>query len=610
MNQENRQCQNCKQRFTIEPEDFKFYEKMKAPPPTWCPECRTIRRFSFRNARTLYKRSVIGVEKEILSGISPDSPLKVYEQKHWWSDKWDPMKYARDYDFSRPFFSQIKDLIFEVPWPHGYNVNSVNSEYCNNVDGLKDCYLMFNSGYSEKCSYGTDVLRSINCIDATRAEGCELCYGITDCDKCYRCFSTRDCVECSNIYFSYNLLDCHDCFGCVNLRHKKFCVFNEQYTENEYKKIVRGFNIGSYRNFREFQEKIGTLLKTVPHKYMHGKNNVNVTGDYINHSKNTKNSFVSSGLENCAHCQLILFYNSHDCYDMDVAGGELCYEIEEAGGYNIKFCWLALPKNLKNNQINLSDLECSVNVFNSSHLFACVGLRNKQYCILNKQYTKEEYESLVPRIIKHMNDMPYTDKSGRVYRYGEFCPPELSPFAYNETIAQEYFPLSKEQAIEQGYRWKDPETKEYKVTMKSESLPDHIKDVDDGILKETIGCAHAVISGNQPLNQRLSASCNEQCTTAFKIIKEELQFYRKMNLPLPRLCPNCRHYQRLKQRNPLKLWHRKCQCVGTHSQNGTYQNTAKHSHGNNPCSNEFETSYAPERKEIVYSESCYNAEVV
>ena len=35
--------------------------------------------------------------------------------------------------------------------------------------------------------------------------------------------------------------------------------------------------------------------------------------------------------------------------------------------------------------------------------FACSGLVEKQYCILNKQYTREEYESLVPKIIEHMN---------------------------------------------------------------------------------------------------------------------------------------------------------------------------------------------------------------
>jgi len=83
-----------------------------------------------------------------------------------------------------------------------------------------------------------------------------------------------------------------------------------------------------------------------------------------------------------------------------------------------------------------------------------------------------------------------------------------------------------------------------------------------------------------------------------------------MNLPLPRLCPNCRHYQRLKQRNPLKLWHRRCQCAGKKSENGVYKNTTGHFHGEGRCPNEFETSYSPDRKEVVYCEHCYQAEVV
>ncbi len=236
----------------------------------------------------------------------------------------------------------------------------------------------------------------------------------------------------------------------------------------------------------------------------------------------------------------------------------------------------------------------------SNNLFGCVGLKKKQYCIFNKQYTKEEYEQLVPKIIEHMNSMPYVDKKGRVYKYGEFFPPELSPFSYNETIAQEYFPLTKESAIEQGYSWKDPEERNIPITIKSEDLPDHIKDVDDSILKQIISCEH-------------KGTCNEQCTTAFKIIPQELEFYRKMNLPLPRLCPNCRHYQRIKQRNPLKLWKRKCQCQGqiaNSKEQIVYKNTIVHTHGTEPCPNEFETTYAPDRSEIIYCESCYNSEVV
>lgn len=81
-------------------------------------------------------------------------------------------------------------------------------------------------------------------------------------------------------------------------------------------------------------------------------------------------------------------------------------------------------------------------------------------------------------------------------------------------------------------------------------------------------------------------------------------------IPMPRLCPNCRHYQRLKQRNPLKLWKRKCMCGGQSSVNGIYKNTIKHFHGSDPCPNEFQTTYALDRPEIVYCERYYLQEVV
>jgi len=41
---ETKNCQNCKKDFTIEQDDFSFYEKIKVPPPTFCPECRYKRR--------------------------------------------------------------------------------------------------------------------------------------------------------------------------------------------------------------------------------------------------------------------------------------------------------------------------------------------------------------------------------------------------------------------------------------------------------------------------------------------------------------------------------------------------------------------------------------
>ena len=220
-----------------------------------------------------------------------------------------------------------------------------------------------------------------------------------------------------------------------------------------------------------------------------------------------------------------------------------------------------------------------------SNILGCEGLRKKSYCILNKQYTKEEYEKLLPKIIQHMKIVPYIDKKGRIYEYGEFFPSELSPFAYNETIAQEYFPLTKKEALKQGYSWQDTEERNYKIDIENKDIPDNINDVSGDVIGKVIACGHA-------------GTCKHQCTEAFKIIPEEFKFYKRMNLPLPRLCPNCRHYARINLRNPLKLWDRMCMCEKN-----------SHFHAEKKCEVEFKTTYAPERPDMVYCEKCYQQEV-
>jgi len=603
-----RKCQNCQQEFWIEPEDFTFYERIKVPAPTWCPECRTTRRMVQMNDKVLYRGKCALCGKNILSNFKAESKIPIYCSGCWWSDKWDPMVYGRDYDFSKPFFTQFAELFEAVPWPAFHRVESsiINSDYCNVSSYMKNCYLVFNSDYDEDCSYGSFLERSKFSFDMFMGDLCELCYDSSNLFKDFRTIYSSNCNECVDVAFSRNLKNCHDCFGCFNLRNKSYQIFNEPYSKDEYFEKLKSFDTGSWRFVKQTLEKVGGMKYHYPRKYMEGLKNLNVTGDYIFNSKNVRYGYEVGGGEDVKFSHFLFIIPTKSSYDFTMWGGNAAfmYECMGCGGgqNNVRFCYECWCGNTEN-------LEYSINIVSSGkNLFGCIGLCNKQYCILNKQYTKEQYEELVPRIIEHMNKMPYVDSKGRIYKYGEFFPPELSPFSYNETIAQEYFPLTKEQAIEKGYRWRDPDIKDYKITIKTEDLPDHIKDVSDSITNEVIQCVHANLSTSQV--HRLESSCNEQCTTAFKIIPQELQFYQRMNLPLPQLCPNCRHYQRLKQRNPLKLWHRKCQCAGQKSENGVYQNTISHQHGTEKCPNEFETSYAPERKEIIYCEQCYNAEVV
>ncbi len=485
----------------------------------------------------------------------------------------DAMKYGKDYNFSKPFFEQLKELMLKIGLPHNFVVEAIDSPYSTAAGHIKNCYLTFNIGMSENCAYGTNIQFSKECYDNLDLSKCELCYEGFMLAGCYQAHFSSNCADCQEVYFCRDCINCQNCFGCVNLRHKKYHIFNQPYSKEEYLKKLKEFNLGSYKNTFALKKRTNDFWLKHPVKFMHGRKNVNVTGEDIYNSKNVFDSYTIKDGQDMRYSQLILFCPSKDCYDIAVAGGELCYEVEEAGGYQIKFSWMNLAKNIKTLDLGFYNIEYTIGAKNASDLFGCAGVRNRKYCILNKQYTKKEYEELIPKIKKHMNEMPYIDKKGRVYKYGEFLPAEISPYAYNEALANEYFPLTKKQAIEKGHIWRDRPKPEYRVTIKTKDLPNHIKDVNNSILKEIIACDNK----------------NCQGSGVFRLISPELKFYQKQNLPLPRLCPDCRHNKRVRQRNPMKLWKRQCMKKG--------------------CQTKFQTPYAPERKEIVYCEKCYNKEV-
>ncbi len=581
MQNETRICQNCKVNFIIEPDDFSFYERMKVPAPTFCPDCRLKRRLYHYNKRALYKRVCGLCKKETFSMYHDSEPIAVYCNNCWWSDGWDAFSYARDYDFSKPFFEQMREMLGQVPWMAlGVEEPSMlNSPYCNGAGRIKNSYLVFYADVIEDSSYCDTVAYDKNCFDCYMAYESEHCYECVNIRKCYRVFYSNDCEDSFDIYFSKNLVGCSDCFGCTNLRNKQNCIFNEEYSKEEYNKKIAELTDFSSKdadtNLREIYE---SSLK-YPQKYMHGKQNVEVTGDYVNHSKNSKVLYQSNGVEDSKYCFLTYLPTTKDCYDYSFYG-ENSMEVYETikSGTNLNHVLFSngcFPEG--------SSLEYCHYCIGCHDLFGCIGFRNKEYCIFNKQYTKEEYFELREKIIKHMNEMPYKNDRGILYKYGEFFPIEFSPFTYNESIIQEVFPASKEEALKQGYRWREREDRNYKITMKNIEIPKDIKEVSESIANEIIECAHS----------------SDNCTEAFKVTVEEFKFYKQMNLSLPKYCPNCRHERRLKMRNPMKLWERGCMC----------DKKNHHNHEGVSCEEKFETTYSPDRPEIVYCEKCYQQEV-
>ncbi|MEI8174728.1 MAG: hypothetical protein WCG28_02135 [bacterium] len=566
-------CQNCKKKFEIADEDFKFYEKIKVPPPTFCVECRLIRKLVWRNERSLYKRNCDLCKKNIISMYKTDAIFPVYCHECWWSDNWNPLDYGSDYDFTVPFFEQFKELLKKTPRPSSYSTANLNSEYGNHTAHMKNSYLMFGSWFSENCGYGQTIIKSKDCWDCLFVRDSELCFASSDCTKCNQVFFSQNCSSCIDSAFLYDCRNCQNCLFSYNLRNKNYHIFNKQVSREEYNKVKQEM-LSSYPLLEKTLSDFKQILKEKAiHKFMTGERNYNVSGEFIYGSKNVHDSYYVLDGENQKY-SIRSTGGQKDSMDIfGVNAGELGYESN-----NIDFssrCFFSI--NGENNMNSDYLVDCD-HVNNS---FGCISVRKKEYCILNKQYDKKTYEEMKEKIISQMEKLPYIDKNGKSYTYGELFPMELSPFYYNETIAQEYVPIDEEKAKKMGYLWDSIEEKSYIPTKSWKDLPDTIEKVDDSLLSEIILC--------EAWDTDKKSAQNHKCTKAFRITQNELIMYKKWNLPLPRKCPNTRYFEMSKQRNPANFWHRKCMKEG--------------------CENEFETSYSPDRPEIVYCEKCYQQEV-
>ncbi|MFA5792003.1 MAG: hypothetical protein WC884_03110 [Candidatus Paceibacterota bacterium] len=562
---ETRFCQNCKKDFEIKKEDFNFYEQIKVPPPTFCGECRAERRFIWRNERTLYKRICDLCKKNIIGIYPKETPFPVYCYECWYGDNWNPTDYGINYNSKTSFFTQFKNLINKVPRLAIWVVASTNSEYTNQSYFNKNVYLSFALRDSENIFYTGRAKKIKNSVDTTYTHFSELMYNTINVEKSYNSQNVYDSEAIIDSAFISSSRNCQNCFGGVNLRSANYVFFGEKLSKEFYKSKIESLDLGSRATKKELEKKFYDYYLKQIHRSLELVNCTNCIGNYLINCKDCFCVFDGFELENARYSTWVFTSKDiADCYGM--GGSNHVYET--IGCEDISNCFF-------NNIVDSStDVYYSDLCKGSQNLFGCISLRNKKYCILNKQYSKEEYLKLVKKIKEDMATNPYIDERKIIYKYGEFFPSDLSPFAYNETIAQEFYPKTKEEIISLGFNFREPETRNYTPTIDTNNIPDNISDIPNNFTKEIIECKN-------------KGKIETQCTLAFRIMSEELAFYKKQKIPIPEYCPNCRHYIRLSKHLPPKIFNRIC---------------AK-------CKNEIISSYSPDRKEIVYCETCYNQEV-
>jgi hypothetical protein len=439
-------CKSCSQPFVVTDHELTLYKKFTRNPvypntpaepiPDLCFEDRQKRRLCFRNERHLYQRKCDATGNPIITQYSEDKPYKVYKNDYWYSDKWDPLEYGRDIDFTRPFFDQLHKLQLRVPRLSLSNTQSTNSDYCNMTVGNKNCYLLFGGDFNEDSMYGVLCMHSRDTADSDYSNHCEFCYEISDCLKCYNCNYTHDCKGCHDCSYISDCISCNNCILCTNLMNQSYCIENKPVPKEEY--LRRKEELLSPENREETYQRFLDLCEERVVKFAHAIRCENSTGDYIKNCKNCINCFDTSEGEDL--CNIIYATECKDCFNSTLLGhkSRLIYDsISTFTAYNIRHSFFS---------VNSTDIEYCDTTVSCANLFGCIGLRHKKHCILNKQYKPEEYESLRNRLIDHMIETG---------EYGQFLPQSLSCFTYNESTAHSYYPLTKDQALTQGYKWKD-----------------------------------------------------------------------------------------------------------------------------------------------------------
>jgi hypothetical protein len=520
-------CRKCNLDYSATGTASELYKKLAVPEPTLCLACRQQQLYAYRNENSFYKRDCDKCKKSTISIFPQDSPITVYCNDCWWGDDWNPLDYGQDFDFSRPFFEQFQELINKVPLVSLVVGDSENSEYTNYAMWNKNCYLVSSSDYNEDSLYSTYIFKCQDAVDCMFTNDSELTYECVDCKGCYQCVHLQESNNCTDSLFCYSCRSCQNCIGCINLRNKENHIFNEPCSKEEFKAKKEEV----LKDPESFQKEFLEFKKDFPHKFANIENCQNSSGDHITGCKDCHHCFDLVEGQDCENT--VLGIKAKDCIDcVGVPDSELCCRsVGVPGDYEMKYSMLIWPKS--------SYLQYCIFSRASENCFGCIALKKNKFCILNKQYSEEEYHKMVKKIEKHMKTTG---------EYGEFFPIAISPFAYNETAAQDYFPINKELAQQLGYKWRDEDPVEKQHT-------DH--------------------------------DC-EQCEKPFKIIPQEADFYEKMGLSNPKNCFACRNKNRLHRRNPRWAWKRSC----------------------GQCSTPLKTPFQKERPEKIVCEKCYLGKVL
>ena len=390
--------------------------------------------------RSLFWRTSSVSGKNIYSAFSPNAPFPVVELDVWEDSNWDAGKYAIRYDANKGFIAQLRELWQRVPRP-AVRVQSVSeSQALHNTWRAEHCFLLWDAYSVDRCLYSSHISRCSWCCDCYNVSCSENCYECLNCTHCQNLFWAEQCNDCHNSHFLVNCRKCRDCMFCANLENAQYRIFNRQLTREEYETAKARWNFSNRHTIEQAKDEFGDFLlqQAFPHEFI--EESEVCSGNYLLRCREAHYSFECEDSENINLCWKLT--NARNCLE----GMGFGYHLENSAQF------VSLGKGAKNvrNCIECGDevenLTYSLYCERASNLFGCIGIRDAEFCILNRQYSRSSYFATLNEIKKELETK---------HCWGEFLPLDFSDYGYNGSAAALYMPLGRTQAHLIGFVWDD-----------------------------------------------------------------------------------------------------------------------------------------------------------
>lgn len=449
--------------------------------------------WSFWQHFWIHKRKSDFSWKNIISVFPQDCPYPVWHRDEWLKNSNPPSWF---YNKNLDFWEQIWDLFKKCPISHNvWNLND-NCEYTDDCWNSKNCYLCHSLADWEDLSYCYRVISVKDSQFCVFSYDLQRCYDVIYWFDSYNIKYAIDIKRCKNSSFLFDCENLENCLLCWNLKNKKYCIANKQYTKEEYEKEIKKYDLSSRKVYNKLKKQFLDFIENKAYwKNIHYFNTNNCVWDYIDNSDNSQNCFFVWDTKDCKNWirswwvksskNFVSIYESEKIFNSTMV---------QDNCFNISYCW---------NVIRSKNLEYCINCFDCENCFLSAGLVWKKFFILNKEYKEVEYKKLKYMIISDMKDK---------WVYWDFFPNYFSATSYNESLSWFSYPLSIQ---EQKELW-------FNVFNLDDSKNIHYKNVLD----------IPDILDNTKKDDIIWAYYDEKNKKVIQITSLDIEFCTKMNCPL------------------------------------------------------------------------------